>query len=79
MSVISAGLQLSQGDRGGQEDEEGLQETLAAALGQNLGETSSQLVRRNLSIQPSLEIRPGYRFNVLVRRDLVFRAPYGGA
>lgn len=79
MSVISAGLQLSQGDRGGQGDEEDLQETLAAALGQNLGETSAQLVRRNLNIQPSLEIRPGYRFNVLVRQDLVFRAPYGGA
>jgi type IV secretion system protein TrbI len=36
-------------------------------------------VRRNLNIQPSLEIRPGYRFNVLVRQDLIFRAPYGGA
>jgi type IV secretory pathway VirB10-like protein len=78
MSVISAGLQLSQGDRGGQGDEEDLQETLSAALGQNLGETSAQLVRRNLNVQPSLEIRPGYRFNVLVRQDLIFRAPYGG-
>jgi type IV secretion system protein VirB10 len=30
-----------------------------------------QITRKNLNIQPTLVIRPGYRFNVLVTRDLV--------
>jgi type IV secretion system protein VirB10 len=33
---------------------------------------TQQTVSRNLNVQPTLEIRPGYRFNVLVDQDIVF-------
>jgi type IV secretion system protein VirB10 len=35
-----------------------------------------QLLQKNLSIKPTLEIRPGYQFNVIVTKDLVFQKPY---
>lgn len=35
------------------------------------GQMSQQTVSRNLNVQPTLEIRPGYRFNVLVDQDVV--------
>jgi type IV secretion system protein VirB10 len=34
-----------------------------------------QLTRRNLSIQPTITVRPGYSVNVMVTRDLVI-PPY---
>ena len=46
------------------------------ALGQELGSTSTKLIEKNMSISPTIEIRPGYRFNVVVTKDLVFDRPY---
>src|SRR5713101_5730434 len=45
---------------------------LGAAVGQELGQVSSELIRRGMSIAPTIEIRPGYAFNVMVTQDLVF-------
>jgi type IV secretion system protein VirB10 len=82
LSVITAGITLSQDDDddGGFGDERStrdqVKDTLATALGQNLGEVSSEMIRREMNVQPTLKIRPGYRFNVLVNRDLIFEGPY---
>ena len=32
---------------------------------------TAQLIAKNLSVAPELTIRPGYRFNVVVVKDLV--------
>lgn len=70
LSVFSAGVQVSQGpqDAGGSLN---AQQTIAAGLGQQLGELGQELARRNSRIQPTLEIRPGYRFTVMVTRDIL--------
>ena len=52
------------------------QQTMSAALGQQLGQVAAQMISKNLSIAPTLEIRPGYRFNVVVVKDLTFSKPY---
>jgi type IV secretion system protein TrbI len=41
----------------------------------SLNQTGQQLVRRNLNIQSTITIRPGFQVRVIVNRDLVF-APY---
>lgn len=78
LSVLSAGLQLSQerdsGDDGSRAED--VRSTLSAALGQSLGDVVTHTLRRNLNIQPRIEIRPGYRFNVWVQQDLVLPGPY---
>ncbi len=79
LSVFSAGLQISQGTFGSgnqNTDTRDLREILAAALGQNLGELGTEIARRNMNVQPTLEIRPGYRFNIAVMQDLVLPGPY---
>ena len=40
------------------------------------GETAAELIRRGMTIAPTLEIRPGYPFNVMVTQDVVFPGPY---
>jgi type IV secretion system protein VirB10 len=76
MSLFAAGIQLSQPEAqvGGSYDS---QQIVAASLGQQLGQAGMQITQRNLNIQPTLEIRPGYRFNVMVTRDFVVR-PWEG-
>lgn len=49
---------------------------MSAALGQVFGQAVAQVVQKNLNISPTLEIRPGYRFNIMVTKDLAFTKPY---
>jgi type IV secretion system protein VirB10 len=79
LSAISAGAQISQGTFGSgnqTSDSQDLREILAAALGQNLGELGTEMAERNLNVQPTLEIRSGYPFNIAVVKDLVMPGPY---
>jgi type IV secretion system protein TrbI len=43
----------------------------------SLNQTGQQVVRRNLNIQPTITIRPGFPVRVIVNRDLML-APYRG-
>lgn len=78
LSGVVAAVALSQ-DRGGSDNESNRQragDALSEALGQTMGSTMSEMLRKNLNISPTLEIRPGYRFNVMVVKDMRFREPY---
>ncbi|MGT2457750.1 TrbI/VirB10 family protein [Cupriavidus basilensis] len=71
MSVISAAAQLSQPNNSGNTNgNPNASQTAAGALGQQLGQTGMQMAQKNLNIQPTIEIRPGYRFNVMVTADM---------
>jgi type IV secretion system protein VirB10 len=43
----------------------------------SLNQTGQKVVQRNLDIQPTLTIRPGFPVRVMVNRDLVME-PYRG-
>jgi type IV secretion system protein VirB10 len=82
MSAISAGATLSQeqnqssGINNGGVFAPNAQSTLSSALGQQLGQATVQMITKNLNIAPTLEIRPGYRFNIIVTKDLTLSKPY---
>jgi type IV secretion system protein VirB10 len=52
-------------------------QALRRGAGDSLNQTGQQVVRRNLNIQPTLTIRPGFPVRVIVSRDLVLE-PYKG-
>ncbi len=56
------------------------QDTASDAARRNFAETFGRVVERtidrNLNVQPTLEIRPGYKFNILVDQDIVFPSAY---
>jgi len=56
------------------------QETASDAARRNFAESfgrvAEQTISRNLNVQPTLEIRPGYKFNVLVDQDITFPGAY---
>ncbi|MDR2946944.1 MAG: hypothetical protein LBV79_09380 [Candidatus Adiutrix sp.] len=57
-------------------DSTSVQNEMTAALAAQLGQTTLQLLQKNLNIKPTLEIRPGYQFNVIVTKDVIFREAY---
>ncbi len=78
MSMITGGMSYSMDslDSGGDSDNPTLQDEMGAALASQLGQATLQLLQKNLNIKPTLEIRPGYQFNVIVTKDIVFEQPY---
>lgn len=71
-TVLSAGTQL-----GSSATEDEILRALRRGGSDSLNQTGQQIVRRNLNIQPTLTIRPGFPVRVIVNRDLVLE-PYRG-
>ncbi len=68
-SLLSIGSELSSDDEG----------RLARAL-QNAGQDTAniagqRIIERSLNIQPTLSVRPGWRFSIIVSKDLILK-PY---
>ena len=77
LSVITPGVQLSQVPEFGQNfTGPNAGNVLGAAVGQQLGSTAAELIRRGMTVAPTLEIRPGYPFTVMVTHDVIFPGPY---
>ncbi len=79
MSGVVAGITYSQNPAGGSVAQFGpptAGSVLSAALGQELGQVTTQMFAKNLNIAPSLKIRPGYEFNIMVVKDMTFNKPY---
>jgi type IV secretion system protein VirB10 len=75
MSAVTAGIATSQPENTGY-GRPSFGSAMSEAVGQQLGQVTGQLIAKNLNIAPTLEIRPGYRFNVIVTKDMTFSKPY---
>ena len=77
LSLIGAGAQLSQPHGGyGPWGAPSAGETAAGAAGQQLAGVATQLLQRELDVQPTIRIRQGMPFNVFLIADLSFPGPY---
>jgi type IV secretion system protein VirB10 len=76
LSLIGAGAEVGAPQTSSNGETTTVSQALSQQLAQQLGSTATQMIQKNLSIAPTLKIRPGYRFNVVVTKDLVFRTPY---
>lgn len=79
MSLVTGGMAYamdSANNNGSGENGTSMQDEMTSALAAQLGQTTTTLLQKNLNIKPTLEIRPGYQFNIVLTKDLVFREPY---
>ena len=67
-SVIGATAQVAQG--GSSVLNPSFAQLAVQGAGQNINQAGQEITRKNLGIQPTLEIRPGMRFNVFVTKDV---------
>lgn len=75
MALITAGTAYAV-DHNSDNDEASLSAELNSTLAQQLGQTTSSLLQKNLNIKPTLSIEPGYQFNIVLTKDLVFGGSY---
>ena len=74
-TVLGVGAELGSGaDSGSNTD---IIQALRLSAANSLNQTGQKVVQRNLNIQPTLTIRPGFPVRVIVNRDLVL-VPYQG-
>jgi len=52
-------------------------ETAGSAASGQFGAVGQQMLGNGTNRPPTIEIRPGYQFNVMVTQDLIFPGPYG--
>ncbi|WP_182333650.1 TrbI/VirB10 family protein [Stenotrophomonas acidaminiphila] len=76
VSMFSAGVQLSVPQKNSGDGYDA-QQIMAAELGRQMGQLGIEMARKNMDIQPTIEIRPGYRFNVMVTKDIVLPTWHG--
>ena len=72
-SVLAVSATMSQGDIEGQHATG--QQKMAASAGESLNNVGEQITEKNLNIQPTLTVRPGFSVNVLVNKDMIL-TPY---
>ena len=75
MSGVIAGVTLSQPPQNLNAPPT-VSSAMSQALGQELGNAAAQMISKNMNTAPTLDIRPGYRFNVIVTKDMIFSKPY---
>ena len=74
-TILGVGAELGSGaDSGSNTD---IIQALRLSAANSLNQTGQKVVQRNLNIQPTLTIRPGFPVRVIVNRDLVLE-PYRG-
>lgn len=77
MSLITGGMSYAMDSASNTDgDSTSVQDEMAAAFAGQMGQASLNLLQKNLSIKPTLEIRPGYVFNVVLTKDVVFKEIY---
>ena len=80
MSGITAGISIATDDNSNNDDNDSnnsaVRDELTRNMATQLGEVITKVIEKNLNISPTIEIRPGYQFNVTVTKDLTFGKPY---
>ncbi|MDQ2802973.1 MAG: conjugal transfer protein TraI [Pseudomonadota bacterium] len=74
-AVLSTLLSVG-AEAGTSQNENSLVQAIRSGASNSISQTGQQIVQRQLNIQPTLTIRPGFPVRVIVTRDLVL-APYG--
>ena len=73
-SLLGASAQLAEG-RSYSTSDPRYSELAAQGVAKNANDVGQEITRKNLNIQPTLEIRPGFRFSVFVNKDVILE-PY---
>ncbi|UVK50422.1 conjugal transfer protein TraI [Mesorhizobium sp. AR02] len=74
-AVLSTLLSVG-AEAGTSQDENNLVQAIRSGASNSISQTGQQIIQRQLNIQPTLTVRPGFPVRVIVTRDLVL-APYG--
>ncbi len=70
LSLVGAGYDILN-NRQQQQTANDAKSSVAANAGQKLSDVGSKTMEKNMNVQPTITISPGYKFNVMVMKDVV--------
>lgn len=76
MSAVVAGVDMTQNNDNSAGNKQRMGDAMSESLGNTFGNVIVEMMRKNLAIAPTLEIRPGFRLNVMLVKDLEFSGSY---
>ncbi|MDI7864964.1 IncP-type conjugal transfer protein TrbI [Rhizobiaceae bacterium n13] len=78
VAVIGTGIDMSLPESSTLAMQDTASDAARRNFAESFGRLAEQTILKNLSVQPTIQIRPGYQFNVLVDQDIVFPSIYRG-
>ena len=72
VSLLGAGVELATPTNNGRRDTEDARSILAENAASAVAEAMSQIIQREANRQPTIRIKPGYRFMIFVQHDIIF-------
>ncbi|NRP21816.1 Type IV secretion system protein PtlG [Ensifer adhaerens] len=72
IAMIGAGMDMSMPQDRTEHRRDSASDAVRRSFSETFGRMAERTIGKNLDVQPTLRIRPGYRFNVLVDQDIVF-------
>jgi type IV secretory pathway VirB10-like protein len=77
VAAIGAGVDMAiPEDRNAIGSENSAENSARRSFAETFGRVAERTISKNIEVQPTLEIRPGYKFNILVDQDIVFPGAY---
>ncbi|MEO9738501.1 MULTISPECIES: IncP-type conjugal transfer protein TrbI [Alphaproteobacteria] len=76
LAVIGAGIDMAVPESSTLSNQETASDAARRNFAEVFGRVAEQTISKNLDVQPTIEIRPGYQFNILVDQDIIFPGAY---
>ena len=76
VALIGAGIDMSLPSDQRDRERDTASDAARRSFAETFGRVAERTIGKNLDVQPTLSIRPGYVFNVLVDQDIVFPSAY---
>ncbi|HEV7437228.1 MAG TPA: IncP-type conjugal transfer protein TrbI [Pseudorhizobium sp.] len=76
IALIGTGIDLSMPESSTLANQHTASDAARRNFAESYGRVAEQTISRNLAVQPTIRIRPGYKFNILVDQDIVFPSAY---
>jgi type IV secretion system protein VirB10 len=76
VAMIGTGIDMSLPESSTLATQETASDAARRNFAESFGRVAEQTISKNLNVQPTLKVRPGYKFNVVVDQDIVFPSAY---
>jgi type IV secretory pathway VirB10-like protein len=78
VALIGTGIDMSMPESSTLATQDTASDAARRNFAESFGRVAEQTISKSLNVQPTIIIRPGYKFNVLVDQDIVFPSAYRG-
>ncbi len=78
IALIGTGIDMSLPESSTLATQDTASDAARRNFAESFGRVAEQTISKTLNVQPTIRIRPGYKFNVLVDQDIVFPSAYPG-